>query len=187
MNSILSSLEWLARYGFIDILFGIGVISLIVHGVRRLFPRNLSHLYVHASQGSFGNLLKFYKCGLHVLIVNAENEKVFISRAFFQPYYRKFPFRKRNTILDIHPDALRDSERDRYILQFPDKPLEQQIAEQAISFSVLDVLINPGDRALAGLALSRLLDQKTTDSILFGTVILEYSIAGRSGKHLVRV
>lgn len=47
MDLMMKWLEWLAKYGIIDIIFGVGIISLVVRFLHRFFPRNLDHLHVH--------------------------------------------------------------------------------------------------------------------------------------------
>ena len=51
MQSILENLEWLAKYGFIDLIFGIGVVGLLANFLRRLLPANYDHLHIDAVNG----------------------------------------------------------------------------------------------------------------------------------------
>ena len=52
--AVLGLLEWLAKYGIIDIVFGLGIFTLFYSFIRRHFPRNLPGLLVD-TRSEFGN------------------------------------------------------------------------------------------------------------------------------------
>ena len=51
MTGLLHALETLAKYGIIDIIFGIGVVSFLARLVQKAMPSNYDHLHINVSPG----------------------------------------------------------------------------------------------------------------------------------------
>ena len=177
MSFILDKLEWAARYGFIDIAFGLGVTGIIWRGLRRFVPRNLEHLHIHVQPHELhvANDIETYDNALGIFISNAGQHNIYIARAFFRDRYRTiWPLTSRSE-LPIYPKAFRSAAHDAYEIKFGDGWYE------------FDCLIKPGHRTFTYLPLSKPPDETTIAGHRCGTIILEYATAGRSGVHRVRV
>ncbi len=90
--NILDKFEWLARYGFIDIIFGLGVISFLVRLIRKAFPTNYEHLHINVSMGGHVSIPPNIRVSQSFLIhlSNAGTTNLYIARAYFraqQPNY----------------------------------------------------------------------------------------------------
>lgn len=177
MDLMLKWLEWLAKYGIIDIIFGVGIISLVIRFLHRFFPRNLDHLHVHVqrSQISSHSQHENYDNVLGIFISNSGTMNIYIAMAFFRPYSRKAFFLKRRTKLNINPCAFKSAAHNAYEIKF---------GEQWYDF---DVIIKPGQRAFTYLPLSEPVNQNLIDTRECGSILLEYATAGKSGRHIVRI
>lgn len=177
VKSLLDTLEWAAKYGLIDIVFGIGITGLVVRGLRRYLPRNLDSLHVHVQHQkvSAHNEFEDYEHSLGVFIANAGTNNVYIARAFFRPYYRKFFFLKKRSKLPIYPKAFKSAAHNAYEIKFGNQWYEY------------DVIIKPGGREFTYLPLSSPPDERVLSRRECGTIAIEYATAGKSGIHVVRV
>lgn len=167
----MDTLEHWARYGFIDIFFGIGVLGIISRLVSRALPSNLHELHVSADFAVQNVPLLF------VQIANAGGKNIYISRAYFKP-------RTWDRFFSRDEYALAPSQRGNFknlTLNF----YEMRFGEGAREY---DCLLKPGyDRKVAtGLQLESLPKAKTGAG-LFGKVVIEYATYGKQGKHVVHI
>jgi hypothetical protein len=177
LDSILNTLEWAARYGIIDIVFGLGIVGLVLRGLRRYIPRNLDNLHIHVqSQELHANdFHEQYDHVLGIFIANSGTTNVYIARAFFRPTYRVFLFFKRSTKLPIYSKAFKSAAHKAYEIKFGRQWYEY------------DVIIKPEQREFSYLPLSKSVDETIIKNRQCGTLVIEYATAGKSGIHVVRV
>jgi hypothetical protein len=91
MKSVLDALEWLAKYGFIDIIFGIGIVGFVARLMQKALPSNYDHLHVTVSPGgavqipgdpNVPNSVRF-------ILNNAGQTNLSVARAYFRPKFRR--------------------------------------------------------------------------------------------------
>ena len=186
MSEILEFLEKLAKYGIIDIIFGIGVIGFIVKLIRRAFPTNYDHLHVNISIGGAvfipgpGKVLN----SINFQLANAGQTNFYVARAYFRAKQRPwwtlwlFPL-KTKTI--VHPASARIMDKDAFELKF--------IGNQPQYFTDFETLIRPGssNSQLTFLAVEQPLQQSLIDNRRCGTIYIEYAVSGQQGIHRTRI
>ena len=177
MTQILETLETLSKYGIIDIVFGFGIIGLLLRGLRKYFPQNIEALHVHVQNVDIqvSNDLERYNTALGIFISNSGTSNIYIARAFFRPYSKRFIFLKRYTELKIYPKAFKSAFHNAYEIKFGKGWWE------------FDILIKPNNREMTYLPLSEPAKESVIKNRKCGTVILEYATAGKSGRYIVRV
>jgi len=123
MQSILENLEWLANYGFIDLIFGIGVVGLLANFLRRLLPANYDQLHIDAVNGGPCSIPGDPKVQ-HTLafrLSNAGQTNIFVTRCYFRARSRPWfllwliPLR---TSTKVHPLSMKITHKDAYELKF---------------------------------------------------------------------
>ena len=89
MNNLLETLEYLSRYGFIDILFGLGIGGIIISAFRKRTVKELKSVEV-AFFFSFNTNPKLnHKSKFYISIENRSDKPLYI-------YQARFRFRKKH-------------------------------------------------------------------------------------------
>lgn len=90
--SILEKLEWLTKYGFIDIVFGVGVLSFLVNLIRKAIPSNYEHLHISISMGEAVSIPPNVTTqqSFNIYLSNAGQVNFYIARAYFRTKQRKW-------------------------------------------------------------------------------------------------
>ncbi len=183
---ILELLEWLTKYGFIDIIFGLGVVSLLWRILRKYLPSNYPLLHINLSRGP---VLKIrgedIPTTVQINIRNSGLNNFYIARAYFRPKLRPFwllwlyPM---PTQLKGHPASDRISEKDAYELKF-------QVQNQAQGLTEYEALVKPGhdNGVMTALALTQEASAEMIQNRSCGKIYIEYAVAGQQGIHRVRV
>ncbi len=186
MSTLLETLEWMARYGFIDILFGIGVITLIGNLIAKLLPSNYKHLHVNVSPGGPVNIPRVGQVpqSIEFHFRNSGQANFYIARAYFRPKQRRWFLiwaKEINTKLRVHPQSDRITDRDAFELKFP--------GQRPLYFTEYEALVRPGHQNVktTWLALESPLSQDLINKRRCGVLFLEYATSGKQGKHRVRV
>jgi hypothetical protein len=150
----------------------------LLHVRNRYFYRNLDFLHVHvqADQVLARSNYEHYDNVLGIYLSNAGNSNVYISRAFFRDFYRRWFIFKRKSKLPIYDSAFKDLGHNAYEIKFGEQWLE------------FDTIIKPGaEKCFTYLPLSGPASSEVIHSRSCGTLILEYFNSGKSGRHRVRV
>lgn len=183
---MLETLEWLAKYGFIDIIFGLGVVSLLWRILRKYLPSNYAQLHINLSIGPVLNIRgEVIPTTVQFNIRNSGTKNFYIARAYFRPKIRPWwllwlcPI---STKLKVHSASDRISEKDAYELKFTNQNLGQGLTEY-------ESLVKPGhgNGVVTVLALSQKVSDETIQNRLCGKIYIEYAVAGQQGVHRVRV
>jgi len=126
MNAILKTLEWLTKYGFLEIFLGIGVLGLVGKLVHRIVPSNCNYLDVSQSAGgpaaipgAVEQLQVQHSFTIYLRNVGPAN--IYVARAYFRPKLRRWwsPWLYRTrTRLRVHPQACRIADKDAFALAF---------------------------------------------------------------------
>jgi hypothetical protein len=168
----METLEFLAKYGFIDIFFGVGALGIISQLVSRVVPSNLDELHVSADFVVRDSPLFF------VQISNAGGRNIYISRAYFKlkargPFFTK----NRHALAPSLRGNFKNITLDFYELRFGDGTREY------------DCLLKPGyeNKMSTGLQLDSMPSTLETGAGLFGKVVIEYATYGKQGKHVIPV
>jgi len=185
MENLLNNLEWLARYGFIDIIFGIGVIGFIVRLLRKNFPSNYENLHVDVSN-SGPVTIPGAKVG-HSLIISLRNSGLtnfYIARAYFRPKLRRWWclwLKRIPTKLRVHPNSDRISSKDAIELKF-------QGRLQSI-FNEYETLVRPGHDEVQStwLPLMQPVQQEEIENRQCGVLYIEYATKDKQGIHRERI
>lgn len=184
---MLDMLEWLARYGFIDILFGIGVIGFLAKLIKKALPNNYDHLHVHVSSGGpvsipgAGPLNHSFS----IEIRNAGQTNFYIARAFFRPKLRSWKtlwLIQQQTELKVHPESHRITDKDAFELKF--------LGASQAGFTDYEALVRPGSSShgvTTWLPLEEPISQNIINERRCGVLYIEYATTGRQGVHVVRV
>ena len=193
VNAILEKLEWLTKYGLIEIFFGIGVLSLIGKLIRKITPSNCSYLEVNPFAGPAvtipGALQPIHVP--HSLTMDLRNvgpANIYVARAYFRPKRRRWYWlwlRRSPTGLKVHPQAFRN--KDTFALSFE---LPGQQAQQVQHmFTEYETLLRPvaGWTARTWLPLTEAVDQQQIEKRRCGVLYLEYASKDRQGLHVVRL
>jgi len=183
---LLDKLEWMARYGFIDILFGIGVFGLIGHLISKVLPSNYKHLHVNVSPGGPVTIPRANKVpqSIEFHVRNSGPANFYIARAYFRPKQRRWFLlwaKESNTLLRVHPQSDRITDLDAFELKFPGQDPQY--------FTEYEALIRPGHQngITTWLALESQVSQDLINKRRCGVLFIEYATLGKQGKHRVRV
>ena len=183
---MLDILEWLAKYGIFDLVFGLGVISLLARFIKRVLPSNCDHLHVDVFVGGpvtiprVGNLPHSFRISLR----NAGQTNLYIARAYFRPKFRRWWslwLRRSSTGLKVHPQSYRIADKDAFELKF---------SGGQDSFTEYEALVRPGDSkqdVTTWLPLGEAASQEDIDKRRCGVLYVEYATTGKQGVHVVRV
>lgn len=184
---MLKTLEWLAKYGFIDIIFGIGVVGFIARLVAKAFPSNYDHLHVHVSRGGPVSIPRAGQLNhsLSILIRNAGQTNFYIARAYFRAKQRSWKtlwLVRHKTDLTVHPEAYRITDKDAFELKFP--------CNSSTGFTDYETLVRPGpsnNGVTTWLPLTDEVSQDDIDNRTCGVLYIEYATSGKQGVHVVKV
>ncbi len=186
MDAVLDCLETLARYGIIDIVFGIGVIGFIGRLIRRAFPNNYDHLHVNASIGGPVQIPGpgILQNSLNISLSNSGQSNFYLARAYFRAKQRRWwllwlcPV---ETKIKIHPASARILDKDAFELKFT--------GNQPQYFTEFETLIRPGSSNVktTWLALEQPLQQSLINKRKCGILYIEYAVAGQQGIHRTRI
>ncbi|NLX20125.1 MAG: hypothetical protein GXY55_00445 [Phycisphaerae bacterium] len=182
----MDTLKWLAEYGFIDIIFGIGIVGFIWRLFQKALPSNYEHLHVNVTAGGrvtvatgpVDNSVVFH-------IRNAGQTNFYIARADFRAKQRaswKLWLAWTETQLCIHPSSDRITDLDNAIeLKFQ--------GQQQSYFTEYEALVRPGHNNARStwIPLCSPLQQAPVNSKKCGTLYIEYATAGKQGTHVTRV
>ncbi|HEX8195559.1 MAG TPA: hypothetical protein VF571_05050 [Pyrinomonadaceae bacterium] len=80
LKTFLDLLEWLAKYGFIDILFGIGIFEYFRRKFRRTIVEQINDVEIRRSFES-------ESASYEIEIVNLSKEPLYVYQAYFTPFY----------------------------------------------------------------------------------------------------
>ncbi len=185
--NILNKLEWLARYGFIDIIFGLGVISFLVSLIKKTFPTNYEHLHVSVSLGGSVSIPPDIKVNqsFRIQLSNSGQTNFYIARAYFCANQREWWtlwLWNKSTGLNVHPGPDRIADKNNaFELKFTD--------QQPNDFTQYEALIRPGHshRQTTWLPLAQPITQKLIDNRNCGTLYIEYATQKRQGVHRSKV
>lgn len=184
---MLSTLEWLARYGFIDIIFGVGILGLVADFVRRAFPRKCDHLHVDVCAGGpvtiprAGQVQNSFTINLR----GAGTTNIYVARAYFKTRIRRWWslwLLKTATKLKVHPKSFRIAHKDAFELKFANS--------STTPFTAYETLITPGSSASGTstwLPLEEAVDSDLIQKRSCGILVVEYATSGRQGTHIVAV
>jgi hypothetical protein len=181
---VLSIFEWLAKYGFIDIIFGLGVMGFLARLIQKVRPSNYDHFHIDASVGGpvaiprAGNVNDSFS----ITIRNAGQTNIYIARAYFRPtlrHWKSLWLLRTPTRLKIHPQSSRIADKDAFELKFA----------QAESFTEYEALVKPGSSngVSTWLPLEQSTNQEDINKRQCGKIYIEYATAGRQGVHVVRL
>ena len=185
MQSILDTLKWLAEYGFIDIIFGVGVIGFLARVIKKALPSNYDHLHISISPGAAVSIPGAGQVpqSIRFTLSNAGQANLFVARAYFRPKLRHWWslwLKRTPTNIRVNPKSLRIAHKDAFELKFQgNNP----------GFSNYEALVQPGHPSgqTTWLALDQPLNQKDIDNRLCGVLYVEYATSGKQGRHVVRV
>jgi len=186
MTPILDTLEWLARYGFIEIFFGIGTVGLLWRMLHRFVPSNYRYLHVDISSGSSVTIRgETINTAVRIDIRSSGSTNFYIARAYFRPTLRPwwlFWLFPRPTRLKVHPESDRIADRDAYELKF-------QEGQRPGGFTEYEALVRPGhaNGEWTWLALTEAASKEMIRKRLCEVLYIEYATAGHQGIHRVRL
>lgn len=169
---LFTSLEWLAKYGFIDIFFGLGVLGFVYKLFQRAIPRNLDELSVSVDFESRNNHL------LYIQISNSGGKNIYISRAYFKPRRNKwYELKKRPSLKFLTQPNYYNLTHKHYEVRF------------SADLKSYDVLIKPGfeNKQSTALGLQEIPEYRVLGEGLYGKLTIEYSTYGKQGKHVICV
>ncbi|MGA2177042.1 MAG: hypothetical protein ABSH38_18865 [Verrucomicrobiota bacterium] len=180
-NTALDGLEWFTKHGFLEMLFGFGVLGLI----RRAFPRKYEHLHVNVTSGGPVSVPPQSAAqSLQIHLSNAGLVNLYIARAYFcakQRHWWTLWLWNKPTQLRIHPKSDRIVDKDAFELKFRPGP--------ASPFTEYETLIHPGHphRESTWLALESPVKQHLIDQRRCGVLYIEYATSDHQGVHKVNV
>lgn len=177
---MLQTLEWLARYGIIDIFFGVGVIGFVAHLIRKVVPSNCEHLHVDVYMGGPVEIPRAGKLDHSFVIAlrNAGQVNLYVARAYFRPKLRRWWslwLLRTPTSLKVHPKSYRIADKDAFEL----KP-----AEEHEGFTRYETLVRPGDSrsgVVTWLPLVKSANQEDIERRRCGVLYVEYATRGKQG------
>lgn len=180
-------LEWSAKYGVIDIILGLGVLSFLGKLIRKAFPANYEHLHISVSLGGPVSILPNITAQQSFLIQlsNAGQTNLYIARAYFRARQRKWWtlwFWDRPTRLHVHPNSDRIADKDNaFELKFT--------GQQPNFFTEYEALVRPGhaNRQVTFLALEQPIEQHLIDNRNCGVLYVEYATSNKQGVHKIKV
>jgi hypothetical protein len=187
MKNVLDVLELLARYGLIDIVFGIGVTGLLWRFLIRIIPSRYEWLEVNATAGG---QVKIPGAGavnqsFQIQLVNSGSTNCYVGRAYFRPKLRRWWLlwlKRTPTRIQVHPQSHRIVKKDAFELKFQDQ-------EHKDIFSEFETLLRPGNVTgqTTWLALSTPVQQDDIDKHHCGVLYVEYAARGKQGVHAERI
>jgi len=166
----MDTLEYWAKYGLIDIFFGIGVLGIISRLVSRVIPSNLDELHVSADFVAQNTPLLF------VQIANAGGKNIYISRAYFKPRPHSWLFKNKHVLAPSLRGNFWNLTLNFYELKFGSEGTREY-----------DSLVKPGQKVATGLQLDSLPQTTETGAGRFGKIVIEYATYGKQGRHVVSV
>jgi hypothetical protein len=185
MTGLLNFLEKLAKYGIIDIIFGIGVVGFLVRLIQKVMPSNYEHLHINVSIGGPVSIpgAGQVEQSISFILNNAGQTNFYVARAYFRPKFRRWWFlwlKRTPTNVIIHPRSFRIAGKDAFELKFQgEHPW----------FSDYETLVRPGRSGgqPTWLALEQPMHQSDIDNRNCGVLYIEYATTGKQGVHVVRV
>lgn len=84
IDSTLKGLEWLAKYGFIDIIFGAGILTVIANAFKSKAVKNIDGIEIIPLNVLTGEA---HDVTLQIEIRNLTHDPVYIFRSYFSPGY----------------------------------------------------------------------------------------------------
>lgn len=184
--NILNYLEWLAKYGFIDIFFGLGVISFIGALINKVLPSNYDNLVVEPHPGGAVQIPNHAVANsFQINIHNMGNVNLYIARAYLKAKQRQWWtlwIWNRPTALQVHPASARVlGKDDAFELKFP--------GNQQMYFTDIETLVRPNNVAHQNtwLALNAPVNQELINKKKCGTLYIEYATVKKQGVHKIRV
>jgi hypothetical protein len=187
MKNVLDALEWLARYGFIDILFGVGVIALLRRLLIKIVPSKYKWLEVNATPGGPVTIpgAGAVDQSFRIQLVNSGSTNCYVGRAYFRPKLRRWWLlwlKRTPTRIQVHPQSHRTVKKDAFELKFRDQEHED-------IFSEFETLLRPRDfpGQATWLALSMPVQQDDIDKHRCGVLYVEYAASGKQGVHAERI
>lgn len=185
MQEALETLEWLTKYGFIDIFFGIGVIGIVLGLVRRIVPANYDQLHIDAVNGAAYAIpgADNVPNSLMFRLSNAGQTNIFITRCYFKAAIRPWFFLwlvPLSTRTKVHPLSRKITHKNAFELKFEGN---------SPGFSNYEAMIKPGNSSGIStfLALSEPVGQDVFNERNCGTIYVEYATSGKRGIHVLRV
>jgi len=186
MDLVLSKLEWLSKYGLIDIIFGIGVISFIFRIIKKAFPSNFEYLHIDVAIGDSVSIPRAGKLDNSLIIRfrNAGYKNIYIARVYFQSKLRTWWtlwLFKLPTRLKVHPQAYRIIDKDAFEVKFNN---------DNNGTTEYDTFLKPGS-SNKGKSSWIPLEEPVTQNIIndrkCGVLFIEYATQGKQGIHRIRV
>lgn len=182
---MLNTLEWLAKYGFIDLVFGFGITGLAWNFLRRFVPSNHPHLHVDLSPGgpvAIGNQEIATSVNFDIRISGSNN--FYIARAYFRPAIRPWWLLwaiARPTDLRVHRASDRITDKAAYELKFQ--------GDRLTGFNEYEALVRPGHNhgVTTWLALAEPARECMFNERKCGVLYIEYASSGNQGIHRVRL
>jgi hypothetical protein len=183
VHMILECFEWLAKYGFIDIIFGIGALSFLGALIRKVIPSNCEYLHVDAHIGGevtiprAGKLKNSYAIKMR----NSGSFNIYVSRAYFRSKQRMWCYlwTLQPTQLRVHPDSYRIADKDAFELKFNN--------DKGSTFTDYETLINPKKEKGTFLPLEKPVKQEDITARKCGVLYIEYATQGKQGIHKVYI
>jgi len=183
---MLEYLECLAKYGFIDIFFGIGIMTMLATYIRRIVPSKCPVLHVDPSVGDSVSIPRVNGLlpSLKICIRNSGQTNVYIARAYFRPKRRIWwllGLYQVRTGIRVHPLAFRIAEKDAF---------ELKVQGSREGFTNYEALVPPGDSSRAAvtwLPLAEPVEQGQIDQRQCGVLYIEYGTRGKQGVHRVAI
>jgi len=184
---MLETLEWLTKYGFIEIFFGLGVVGLLARLIRKVLPSNYDHLHVDvfgSGPVTIPRVTDTIPHSFSIALRNAGNTNLYVARAYFRPKLRRWWslwLRRSPTRLKVHPKAYRIIDKDAIELKF---------SGGQNNFTEYETLVRPGASTQAvttWLPLSEAANQEDINKRQCGVLYVEYATWGKQGVHVVRV
>ena len=188
MNLVLNTLgwlEWLAKYGFIEIFFGIGIIGFVARLMKKAVPSNYDHLHITVLPGGAVQIPgdPHVPNSVRFVLNNAGQTNLFVARAYFRPKFRRWWslwLWRKSTAIRIHPLSYRIPQKDAYELKF---------TGNNSGFTNYETLVPPAHSTgqVTWLPLQEPLQQSEVDKRHSGVIYVEYATSGKQGVHVVRV
>ena len=191
-SALLETLEWLTKYGFLEIFFGLGVLGLVAKLVHKVVPSNCNFLDVHTAAGgpvtipgAIGQLHLQHSFTIDLRNVGPMN--IYVGKAYFRPKRRRWWtlwLGRRRTPLRVHPQAFRIVSKDAFALGF--EAPGQQVQHVFTDFETLLRPV-PGSTVRTWLPLTAAADQREIEKRNCGVLYVEYATREGQGIHVIRV
>jgi hypothetical protein len=184
MCEVLDTLEWLAKYGFVDIIFGVGILGFLSRRLREIIPSNYDHLHVNVTPGGrVGISVGMIDHSLQIQLRNSGQSNCYVARAHFRPKLRQrrgLWLKPTPTRVMVHPVSDRITDKDAFELKF--------LGRESI-FNDYETLIRPGHSAVqvTWLAVVEPVQQEDINNRCCGKLYIEYAVSGKQGLHVERI